>query len=50
MDDLDYPKAGTKVKTAMGGTITYTKTGYVHSASTKTSKVEDDDEDLTDEL
>ena len=47
MDDLEYPKAGTKVKTANGGTITYTKTGYIHTASSKTSKADEDD-DLTD--
>jgi hypothetical protein len=41
---MNYPKPGTQVPSSTGGTITYTKTGLVHSAgkaySGKTAETE----------
>lgn len=48
--ELGYPKVGTKVPSSTGGTIEYTKTGFIHHAgkaySGKLAAAEEADKDL----
>lgn len=51
LSELGYPKVGTKVASSTGGTIEYTKTGFIHHAGSAYSgklaaKEEKNDDDL----
>ena len=42
-----YPEEGTVIKSATGGTITYTKHGYIHKAASKYTGEAAEKEQLT---